>query len=67
MRKLAVLLSSLSFSLLLTSCTETRHAAAQPPPPPTASALEAQKPAAPATEVPNAPSAVAEGKPAVGG
>ena len=50
MKKPAVLLLSLSFSLLLTSCYETRRAAAQTPAPP--AALEAHAPAATAPAAP---------------
>jgi len=63
MKKPAVLLLSLSFSLLLTSCYETRRAAALPPAPPDATAAaapEAQKPAATAPAPP-----AAESKPKV--
>ncbi len=61
MKKPAVLLLSVSFSLLLTSCYETRRASAQTPAPPAAPVAQAQKP--PAATAP----AAAEGKPAVAG
>lgn len=62
MKKPTVLLLSLSFSLVLTAYSESRHAAASPAAPPTISAQEAAKPAAPAAEAPSAPSAAAENK-----
>ncbi len=62
MKKSSVLLFILSFSLLLTSCSETRHATASPPAPPTAPAAEGEKAAAPASTVASAPPA-ADAKP----
>ena len=66
MKKPTVLLLSLSFSLLLTSCSETRRAAASPPQPPQASAPEPAKPAAaaPAADPGAPPPAAAQSKPA---
>ena len=66
MKKPTVLLLSLSFSLLLSSCTETRRAAASPPPPPEASASAAEPQAAPASATAQSapPPAAPESKPA---